>query len=61
MSRLIIRNLPKHLTVKRLKEHFERQGEVTDARIMKTRDGRSRQFGFVGFKTAAAANQARAH
>lgn len=61
MSRLIVRNLPKHLTVQRLKEHFERQGEVTDARIMKTRDGRSRLFGFVGFKTASDANQARAH
>jgi len=36
MSRLIVRNLPKHLKEKELKEHFERSKEycVTDAKIM---------------------------
>ena len=60
-SRLIVRNLPKHLTDKRLREHFSAKGEVTDVRIMKTRDGASRQFGFVGFKTEASAKAARHH
>lgn len=60
-SRLIVRNLPKHLTDKRLREHFGAKGEVTDVRIMKTRDGKSRQFGFVGFKSEAQAKAARHH
>jgi multiple RNA-binding domain-containing protein 1 len=38
-SRLIVKNLPKHMTEERLKEHFKKlAGEtvvVTDARIMK--------------------------
>jgi len=60
-SRLIVRNLPKHLTDKRLREHFGAKGEVTDVRIMKTREGKSRQFGFVGFKSEAQAKAARHH
>ena len=35
-------------------------GEVTDVRVMKTRDGKARQFGFVGFRTAEAAERAQA-
>jgi multiple RNA-binding domain-containing protein 1 len=60
-SRLIVRNLPKHLTDARFKMHFEQKGEVTDIHVMKTKDGRSRRFGFVGFKTAAEAKGAKAH
>ena len=60
-SRLIVRNLPKHLTEKRLKSHFEQQGAVTDVRIAKTKDGRTRRFGFVGFKTADQAKKAKSH
>eukprot|EP00742_Colponemidia_sp_Colp-10_P008001 GILJ01008633.1.p1 GENE.GILJ01008633.1~~GILJ01008633.1.p1 ORF type:complete len:934 (+),score=229.04 GILJ01008633.1:199-3000(+) len=51
MSRLIIKNIPKHLTEQRLREHFESKGQVTDVKIVKTKDGNSRQFGFVGYKT----------
>lgn len=36
-SRLIIKNIPKHYTEERMKEHFSKQGQftVTDAKIMR--------------------------
>lgn len=54
-SRLIIKNLPKHITEDRLAEHFRKMKDtddviVTDARIMRT-GNKSRQFGFIGFKS----------
>jgi multiple RNA-binding domain-containing protein 1 len=55
---LIIKNLPKHLTDERLKEHFSKKGIVTDAKIMKKAD-KSRLFGFVGYKTEVEAAAAR--
>ncbi|KAJ3022223.1 hypothetical protein HKX48_006745 [Thoreauomyces humboldtii] len=51
MSRLIVKNLPQHYTIERLKEHFGSKGEVTDAKLVKTHDGKFRRFGYVGFKT----------
>ena len=48
-SRLIVKNLPKYVDEKRLKEHFGSHGEVTDCKVMRTREGSSRCFGFVGF------------
>ncbi|KYQ94283.1 RNA-binding region RNP-1 domain-containing protein [Tieghemostelium lacteum] len=48
-TRICIKNLPKHLTDKRFKEHFAKFGEVTDSKIVKTADGRSRLFGFIGY------------
>ncbi|KAJ8906035.1 hypothetical protein NDN08_002535 [Rhodosorus marinus] len=59
MSRLIVKGLPKHLTEERLKNHFSSAGEVTDARIRRTKDGRSRQFGFVGFRSSDEAKDAK--
>jgi multiple RNA-binding domain-containing protein 1 len=54
MSRLIIKNLPKHLKEVDLQRHFESNKDlscsVTDAKIM-LKNNRSRLFGFVGFKT----------
>ena len=50
MSRLIVKNLPKHLKEQDLANHFSTKGgTVTDAKIMFKND-RSRKFGFVGFK-----------
>lgn len=49
-SRIIVKNLPKHATEARLREHFAECGEVTDCRVQKTRDGKTRQFAFVGFR-----------
>eukprot|EP00879_Flechtneria_rotunda_P030508 GHRR01033146.1.p1 GENE.GHRR01033146.1~~GHRR01033146.1.p1 ORF type:complete len:203 (+),score=31.85 GHRR01033146.1:562-1170(+) len=48
-SRLCVKNIPKHLTEQRLKEHFSVNGHVTDVKILKTRDGQSRQMAFVGY------------
>ncbi|KAF6134984.1 hypothetical protein GIB67_021734 [Kingdonia uniflora] len=42
----------------RLKEFFSRLGEITDSKLMRTKDGKSRQFAFIGFKTEQEAEQA---
>ncbi|KAI7832433.1 hypothetical protein BC939DRAFT_482796 [Gamsiella multidivaricata] len=60
-SRLIIKNLPKHLTDERFREHFNTIGEVTDAKLMKSSFGNSRRFGFIGYKTEKEAKAALAH
>jgi multiple RNA-binding domain-containing protein 1 len=57
-SRLCVKNLPKHVDEARLKEHFSSKGEVTDVKIIRTKDGKSRLFGFVGFKSEQAAQAA---
>ena len=58
-SRICVKGLPKRCDERRLREHFSSRGaEVTDVRIMKTKEGRSRLFGFVGFRTPAEAEEA---
>ena len=60
-TRCIVKNIPKHCDEKRLRKHFDSHGrdlEVTDVKVMRTRDGKARQFGFVGFRTAEAAARA---
>ncbi|XP_024381120.1 uncharacterized protein [Physcomitrium patens] len=57
-SRICVKNLPRHVTEERLREHFAAKGEVTDAKIIRTRDGRTRQFGFVGYRTEEEAKDA---
>lgn len=51
MSRLIVKGLPKYLTEERLKEHFSKNGSVSDVKLMKKRNGESRQFAFIGYKS----------
>lgn len=51
MSRVIVKNLPIFVTQQDLKEHFNKGSTVTDCKLVQTKDGRSRKFGFVGFKT----------
>jgi multiple RNA-binding domain-containing protein 1 len=36
-TRLCVKNIPKYLTEKRLKEHFGARGAVTDVKILKTK------------------------
>eukprot|EP00898_Chlorokybus_atmophyticus_P002229 jgi/Chlat1/3006/Chrsp2S08920 len=55
MSRVCVKGVPTYVNEDRLREHFSARGEVTDVRIPKTIDGRSRQMAFVGFKTEEAA------
>jgi multiple RNA-binding domain-containing protein 1 len=61
MSRLIVKNLPKHLKEVDLQRHFESNKTisctVTDAKIM-LKNNRSRLFGFVGFKNEQQAQAA---
>lgn len=57
-SRVIVKNLPKHATEKRLREAVAPFGEVTDCRIRETKDGQSRQFAFIGFRNASEAKEA---
>eukprot|EP00890_Picochlorum_soloecismus_P004116 jgi/Picsp_1/4705/NSC_02074-R1_protein len=58
-SRLIVKNLPKYADESRLREFFGSHGEVTDTKVLRTRDGRSRCFGFVGFASPSQAAAAK--
>ena len=58
MSRLIVKGLPKYFTEDKLREHFSKQGDVTDVKLMKKRNGESRRFAFIGYKSAEAAERA---
>ncbi|KAL2244495.1 UNVERIFIED_CONTAM: putative RNA-binding protein 19 [Sesamum indicum] len=50
---------PNHYVAEdRLRDFFSQKGEVTDAKLMRTKDGKSRQFGFVGFRTDHEAQEA---
>ncbi|CAN6236209.1 unnamed protein product [Urochloa humidicola] len=57
-SRLCVKNLPKGADERRLREVFSRKGEVTDAKVIRTKDGNSRQFAFIGFRTNEDAEEA---
>lgn len=58
MSRVIVKNLPQKCSEKKLRELFSSCGEVTDVKLMKTRRGVFRKFGFVGFSLAEQAERA---
>lgn len=58
-SRLIVKGLPNHTTEARLRKVFEAKGTITDIRLMFTRNGRFRQFAFVGYTTVEEAEQAK--
>ncbi|GAB2284110.1 hypothetical protein Dimus_018581 [Dionaea muscipula] len=59
MSRICVKNIPKYVTEDRMREFFSHGGgEVTDAKLMRTIDGMSRQFGFIGYRTEEEAQQA---
>ncbi|KAJ3410073.1 hypothetical protein HDV05_004118 [Chytridiales sp. JEL 0842] len=50
-TRIMVKNLPKHMTIERFRQHFGAKGEVTDARLARTAEGVFRRFGFIGYKT----------
>ncbi|XP_006446262.2 LOW QUALITY PROTEIN: multiple RNA-binding domain-containing protein 1 [Citrus clementina] len=58
MSRICVKNLPKYVTEDRLRDFFSQKGEITDAKLMRTKDGKSRQFAFIGFRTEQEAEEA---
>ncbi|KAL5722290.1 hypothetical protein ACHQM5_005828 [Ranunculus cassubicifolius] len=57
-SRLFVKDLPKKATNNRLRDFFSQKGEVTDAKILLTSDGKSRKIAFVGFRTDGEAEAA---
>lgn len=59
MSRLIVKGLPKHYADADLHKLITKIRPPTDARVMHTKDGKSRQFGFVGLATKADASAVR--
>ncbi|KAL3233838.1 Multiple RNA-binding domain-containing protein 1 [Nakaseomyces bracarensis] len=61
MSRIIVKGLPVYLEEPELKTHFAKRlitthstsqvdGLITDLKILKNRDGKSRRFAFIGYK-----------
>ncbi|XP_026499714.2 probable RNA-binding protein 19 [Vanessa tameamea] len=61
MSRLIVKNLPNKVTVEKLRDIFGEKGEVTDVQLKYTKDGKFRNFGFVGYRTEEQAAAAKEH
>ena len=61
MSRIIVKNLPSRVKETRLRELFSQCGEVTDVKLMKTRSGAFRRFGFVGYVSESQAKAAVQH
>lgn len=57
MSRLIVKNLPKVVNEQKLRKLFEQKGAVTDVQL-KYKDGKFRQFGFIGYENEGSAQEA---
>ncbi|KAJ2705239.1 Multiple RNA-binding domain-containing protein 1 [Coemansia sp. IMI 203386] len=60
-SRIIVKNLPKHITEERFREHFGSKGEITDAKLIYAEGGRFRKFGYIGFRSEEDANAAQSY
>ncbi|XP_059052068.1 probable RNA-binding protein 19 [Achroia grisella] len=58
MSRLIVKNLPNKVTSDRLKEIFSEKGEVTDIQLKYTKNGKFRNFAFIGYRNEQQATAA---
>lgn len=50
MSRIIVKNLPKKVTEKQIRDFFSSKGEVTDIKLLKDSEGNPRNVAFVGFR-----------
>ncbi|KAI6674139.1 hypothetical protein NL676_002045 [Syzygium grande] len=57
-SRICVKNLPSYVEEDRLRDLFSQKGEVKDVKLMRTIDGKSRQFAFIGFRTEEEAQEA---
>ncbi|KAL6514891.1 hypothetical protein OROGR_020470 [Orobanche gracilis] len=52
MSRICVKNLTKDAKEVGLREFFSTEGgQITDVKLMRTKDGKSRQFAFIGFRS----------
>jgi multiple RNA-binding domain-containing protein 1 len=61
MSRVIVKNLPKNCTEKKLRQHFKKFDPITDVSLKFTKEGVFRKFGFVGFSDEGTAQKAIEH
>lgn len=57
MSRVIVKNLPKVITEQKIRDVFGQKGVLTDIQL-KHKDGKFRQFGFVGYENEESAADA---
>ncbi|KAK9476172.1 hypothetical protein V1514DRAFT_337647 [Lipomyces japonicus] len=59
MSRIIVKNLPLTMSDEKFRQHFaDHGGIITDSKLMRTRNGQSRRFGFIGYRSSADADEA---
>ena len=61
MSRVIVKHLPRRATEAQLREQFSQCGEITDVKLVKSRAGVFRHFGFIGFVSETQAEAAVKH
>jgi len=61
MSRICVKGVGKNTNEKQLRELFSSKGEVTDVKVITSKDGKSRKFAFVGFRTELQATEAQKH
>ncbi|WJX93133.1 hypothetical protein P8452_74697 [Trifolium repens] len=61
MSRIYVKNLPKYVTEDRLRDLFSQKGEITEVKLMRTKNGESRQFAYIIFRTDQEAQEAIRH
>ncbi|CAG7887072.1 unnamed protein product [Brassica rapa] len=57
-SRICVKNLPKEVAEARLRDVFSKKGEITDAKLLRSREGTSRQMAFIGFRSEQDAQEA---
>lgn len=60
-SRIIVKNLPKWSTEERIQKHFGSHGQITDIKLMYTRNGIFRRFAYIGYSSADEAGLAVKH
>ncbi|ALC48638.1 CG3335 [Drosophila busckii] len=61
MSRIIVKQLPKHINEEKLRNIFGAKGTITDLQLKYTPDGKFRQFCFVGYSNEEEAQAAIKH
>ncbi|XP_037025606.1 probable RNA-binding protein 19 isoform X2 [Bradysia coprophila] len=58
MSRVVVKNLPNGTTESKLRQLFSEHGNITDVQLKYTKEGKFRQFAFVGYETEYSSSQA---
>lgn len=59
VSRLFVRNLPKHVEEKDLVKEFSKIGEITDCKVIRNERGKSRCIAYLGYKSVEEADKAK--